>query len=65
MTSQTGPQIITVHILPNISRSKDKQAMEFGQLVKYNVRNIFFENLYRKWGRKTSSRSLKSKWSEP
>ena len=48
MTSQTGPQIITVHILSNISRSKDKQAMEFGQLVKYNVRNIFFENLCRK-----------------
>ena len=27
MTSQTGKQIITVHILPNISRSKGNEAM--------------------------------------
>ena len=39
MTSQIGQQIITTHILPNISRSKDNQAMDFGQLVKYNMRN--------------------------
>ena len=33
MTSQTGPQIITIHILSNISRSKDNKAMKFGQLI--------------------------------
>ena len=44
MTSQTEQQIITIHILPSISRSKDNQAMRFGQLIKDNVRNIFAEN---------------------
>ena len=45
-------------MLPNISRSKSSQTMKFGQLIKYNVRNIFLENLWRKSGRKTSSRLL-------
>ena len=27
MTSQTGKQVIKIHILPNISRSKDNQTM--------------------------------------
>ena len=34
MTSQTGQQIITIHILPNISRSKNNKVMKFGQLKK-------------------------------
>ena len=38
MTSQTGQQM---QMLPNISRSKGNQAMKFGQLMKYSVRNIF------------------------
>ena len=37
MTSQTGPEIITIHILPNISRSKGNQIMKFGQLKEYNM----------------------------
>ena len=37
MTSQTGKQIITIHILPNISRSKGNQTIKFGQLIEYNV----------------------------
>ena len=41
MTSQAGQQIITIHILPNISRSKDNQAMKFGQLVIYHVISVF------------------------
>ena len=43
MTSQAGKQIITIHILPNISRSKDNKAMKFGKLIEYNVRNTFFK----------------------
>ena len=43
MTSQTGQQIITIHILPNISRGKINQAKNYGQLIEYNVRNIFFK----------------------
>ena len=39
MTSQTGQQIITIHILPNISRSTDNQTMKFGQLKQNNMGN--------------------------
>ena len=48
MTSQTGQQITTIHLLPNISRSKGNQAMKFGQLIEYNVRNIFLKNVEEK-----------------
>ena len=48
MAPQTGEQIFTTHILPNISRSKDNQAIKFGQLMKCNVRNIFLQKLCRK-----------------
>ena len=58
MTSQTGQQIITIHILPNISRSKSNQAIKFGQLIEYNVRYSFLQKLCKKWGRETSSRPL-------
>ena len=43
MTSQTGKQIIVIHILSNISRSKENQTMKFGQLIEYHMRNIFPE----------------------
>ena len=34
----------TIHILSNISRSKDKQPMKFGQLIEYNKGNILKKN---------------------
>ena len=37
MTSQTGQHVIIMHILSYILRSKDNQAMKFGQLIEYNV----------------------------
>ena len=40
MASQAGQQIITIHILPNISRSKGNQAMKFDKLIEYNVRGL-------------------------
>ena len=43
MTSETKQQTITVHKLPNITRSKGKQAMKFGKLIEYNMINIFLE----------------------
>ena len=49
MTSHPGYQIILINILPNISRSKGNQTMEFGQLIKYNVRNIFLDKSYTKF----------------
>ena len=58
MTSQTGKQIITVQILPIISRSKGNQTIKFGQIIEHNIRNIFFQKSYRKRGRETSSRDL-------
>ena len=56
MTSQTGRQTITMHMLLDISRSKGNQKMELYQVIKYNVINIFHEKSCNKWGRETSSR---------
>ena len=50
MTSQLGKQTIAIHILPSISRSKDNQAMKYGQLIEYNMRNILLEKSYTKCG---------------
>ena len=43
MTSQPGQQTIAIHVLTNISKSKDNQAMKFGQLIEYNMKNIIRE----------------------
>ena len=43
MTPQSGLQTIAIHIFPNISRRKGNQAMTFGQLIEYNMRNNFLE----------------------
>ena len=56
MTSQTEQQILTIHILSNISRNKDGQTMKFGSLIDYNIRKIFLEQSYTKWGREASPR---------
>ena len=66
--SQPGEQTIAIHILPNISKSKGSQAMKFGQLIEYNMRNIFVEKscttcagktIPRPWSKKSKlSRSL-------
>ena len=46
LTSDTGQQIITTHLLPNVLLSKeDNQAMKFGQLIEYNMRNTFPQKL--------------------
>ena len=50
MMSQPGQQTITIYILPNISRSKGNQTMRFGQLIEYNMRNIFVGKSYTKCG---------------
>ena len=52
--SQPGQHLIIIHILPNMSRSKGKEAMKFGQLIEYKKGNIFLQ----KSGRETSSRPL-------
>ena len=70
VASQPGKQTIAIHILPNSSRRSGNLTMKFGQLIQYNVRNVFFKNHAEN---ETSSRSLflfwkrfkwgKSKWS--
>ena len=54
-------QIITIHILPNMSRSKGNQAIIFGGLIEYKITNIFLQNSYTKYGRKTSLRPFSRK----
>ena len=56
MTSQTEKQTITIHILLNISRSKQNQTIKFGQLIKYDTKNIFLEKSYTECGTETSPR---------
>ena len=56
MTSQPDYQAIAIHILPNISRTKGIQTVKFGQLIEYNIRNIFFEKSYTKCSEETISR---------
>ena len=46
MTSQSGKQIISIDILPNISRSIGNHTMKFGQLIEYNMRHIFLKKNY-------------------
>ena len=58
LTSQTRTETVAINILAGISKTKGNQTMEFGQLIEYNVRNIFLQNLRRKDGRVTNSISL-------
>ena len=48
MASPTGQQVIAIHTLSNISRSKSNQAMKPGQVIEYNMRNIFLEKSCKK-----------------
>ena len=45
-------------MLPNILRSKGNQTMNFGQLIEFNMRNIFLEKSYTKWSGETIPRSF-------
>ena len=61
MKSQPGQQKTVMHILPNISRRKGNQTITFGQLIDYNMRNIFLEKSYTKCGGETSPRPFPGK----
>ena len=56
MTSKPGQQGIAIQTLINIPTSKGDQIMKFGQLIEYNLRNIFLEKSYTKCGRETIPR---------
>ena len=61
ITSQPGKQTRAINILPDILRSKGKQTMKFGQLIEYNMRNIFLEKSYTKCGGETILRPFSEK----
>ena len=46
MTARRRNQAIIMHMLPNISRSKGNQTMKFGQLIEYNMKNVFLGKSY-------------------
>ena len=50
-----------MHILPNILRSKNNQTMKVGQLIEYNMENIFLKKSYTKCGEETSPRPFSEK----
>ena len=50
-----------MNILPDISRSKRNQKMKFGQLMEYNMGNIFLEKSYTKCGGNHSQTLFKFK----
>ena len=61
MMLHTGQQVVAIYTLPNISRSKGNQTMKFGQLITYNMRNIFLEKSYTKCGGEASPRPFDKK----
>ena len=54
-----------MHILSNISKGKSNQTIKLGQLIEYNMGNIFVEKSYTECGGETIPRpfSIKSKLS--
>ena len=56
MKSQTGYQVITIHIVPDISRSKSNQTKKLGQLIGCDMQNIFLGKSCTKNGGETSLR---------
>ena len=61
MMSQPDWKTISIHVFTNISRSKGIQAMKFGQLIEYNMRNTFLEKSYTKYGREAIPRLFSKK----
>ena len=57
-----GKLIITIHMLPNISRNKGNQTLKIGQLIRFNMRNIFLGKSYAKCFRENSLRLISEKW---
>ena len=58
MTSQPGKQTFAAHILPDISKSKGNQTVKFGQLLEFNIINIFLEKSCTKCVGETIPRSF-------
>ena len=48
MTSHPWKETIAIHTLLKFSKSKCNEAIKIGQLIEYNIRNIFLEKSYTK-----------------
>ena len=60
MTSQPGKQIVAIHMLHNISRSKSNQMIKFDQKIENNMRNIFVKS-YTECGEESITRPFSKK----
>ena len=45
MTSEPEKHTITIIVLTHITRSKGNQTDKFGQLIEYNVKNLFLQKM--------------------
>ena len=61
MTSKPVSQTIAICVLTDISRTKGNQTTKFGQLTEYNMKTIFLEKSYRKYGGETIFRLFSKK----
>ena len=61
MTSQGGQEVITIHTLSNISRSKGNQTTKFCQLIEYKIKNNFLGKSCTKFSGEASSRPFYKK----
>ena len=61
MLWQPGNQTSALYILPNISRSKDNQTIKFVHLIDYNMRHVFVEKSYTKYGGETIPKPFSKK----
>ena len=59
--SQAGKKTIAIHMLPNISRSTENEAIKFCQLIEYNMRHILLEKSCTKCGGETIPRLFSEK----
>ena len=61
MMSQPDSQTITIHLLANISQSKGKEVMKFGQLIECNIRKSFLGKSYTECDGETIPRPFSKK----
>ena len=47
MVSKPGKETIAIHILFNVSGTNKNQTMKLGQLIEFNMRNIFLEKSHK------------------
>ena len=58
MKPKAGQQIVTIHILPSISRSEGNNTIKFGHLIEHDMRNIFLGKSHTKCGGEPSPRTF-------